>query len=173
MVIEDITEQDCRRLLTGVSVVARLACARENQPYVVPIHVHLDDEYLYSYATQGQKVEWMRQNPLVCLELDELITQTEWVSVVVFGEYEELEDTPARAEARQIAEALFQKSPMWWEPAAVPVGAEPPRFPVVFRIRIVRMTGRRATADGHGPGEPGKKPPGRLGGVLRRLARES
>lgn len=164
MVIEEITEQDCRQLLAGVSVVARLACARENQPYIVPIHVHLDDEYLYSYATLGEKIQWMRHNPLVCLEMDELITPTEWVSVIVFGEYEELEDTLEREEARRIAEQLFQKSPMWWEPAAVPVGSEAPRFPVVFRVRIVRMTGRRATADRHVPGEPVKKPPVRLNG---------
>ena len=162
MVIEEIAEQECRRLLAGVSVVARLACSRENQPYIVPIHVHLDDEYLYSYATLGEKIQWMRQNPLVCLEVDELITPSEWVSVVVFGEYEELEDTLEREEARRIAEQLFQKRPMWWEPAVVPVGSEAPRFPVVFRVRIVRMTGRRATVDRHVPGEPVKNAPVRL-----------
>jgi uncharacterized protein len=46
-------------------------------------------EFLYGYATLGQKMEWMRQNPRVC-QIDEIITQAHWASVVVFGHYEEL-----------------------------------------------------------------------------------
>ena len=72
MVIQEMTERECRAMLAGTNV-ARLACARNNQPYIVPIHVDLDGEFLYGFATLGQKIEWMRQNPLVCLEVDELI----------------------------------------------------------------------------------------------------
>ena len=64
MVIHEMTEQECRAMLAGINV-ARLACARDNQPYIVPIRVDLDGEFLYGYATLGQKIEWMRENPLV------------------------------------------------------------------------------------------------------------
>ena len=73
MVIQEMTEQECRAMLARTNV-ARLACAQNNQPYIIPIHVDLDGEFLYGYATLGQKIEWMRQNPLVCLEIDELMT---------------------------------------------------------------------------------------------------
>ena len=143
MVIEEMTEQECRAILAGTNVV-RLACARNNQPYIVPIHVDLDGEFLYGYATLGQKIEWMRQNPLVCLEIDELFTHGQWASVVVFGYYEELPHTPEYEGSRTVAERLFQRHPAWWEPASVAPDPHEPRTPIVFRIRIDRVTGRRA-----------------------------
>src|SRR5471030_2895825 len=146
MVIQEMTERECRVMLAGMKV-ARLACARNNQPYIVPIHVDLDGECLYGFATLGQKIEWMRQNPLVCLEFDELITLGQWASVVVFGHYEELPHTPEHEGSRRIAERLFQRHPGWWEPASVPLAGREQRTPIVFRIRIGRVTGRRAAPD--------------------------
>ena len=146
MVIQEMTARECRAMLAGTNV-ARLACARNNQPYIVPIHVDLDGECLYGFATLGQKIEWMRQNPLVCLEVDELTTHGQWASVVVFGHYEELPHTPEYEGSRRVAERLFQKHPVWWEPASVPLAGREQRMPIVFRIRIGRVTGRRATCD--------------------------
>ena len=146
MVIQKMTEQECRAMLAE-TYVARLACARNNQPYVVPIHVVWDGEFLYGYATLGQKIEWMRQNPLVCLEVDELISHGQWASVVVFGYYEELPHTPENERSRSVAEHLFQRHPLWWEPALVPLATHEQRTPVAFRIRIDRLTGRRAAPD--------------------------
>ncbi|MBA2305601.1 MAG: pyridoxamine 5'-phosphate oxidase family protein [Acidobacteria bacterium] len=144
MVIQEMTEQECRTMLVRMDV-ARLACARNGQPYVVPIHVYLDGTFLYGYATLGQKIEWMRQNPLVCVEIDERTSHGEWASAVVFGHYEELTRTPEHEGSRKVAERLFQKRPSWWEPASVPVLNQERRTPIVFRIRIGRVTGRRAT----------------------------
>ena len=48
---------------------------------------------------------------------------------------------------RGLAERLFQTHPMWWEPGAVPLAAREQRPRIVFRIRIGRMTGRRAEID--------------------------
>jgi uncharacterized protein len=111
------------------------------------LHVDFIRGVLYSYATLGQKIEWMRQNPLVCLEMDELIDEEQWASVVVFGRYEELPDTPGHAASRAIAQELFQRHPAWWEPAAVPVGAHDVREPIVFRIQIARVSGRLAVPE--------------------------
>ncbi len=145
MVIQEMTEGECRAMLARRHV-ARLACARNNQPYIIPVHVDLDGEFLYGFATLGQKIEWMRQNPLVCLEIDELMTDGQWASVVVFGQYEELPNTPEHAESREVAERLFQMHPVWWEPASIPLAKHEPRTPIVFRIRIGRVTGRRAAS---------------------------
>ena len=146
MRIEAMTEDECRVVLASQHVVAHLACARDNQPYIVPIHLHLDGAYLYGYSTLGQKIEWMHTNPLVCLEVDEVASDWQWASVIVYGQYEELPDTPEHGESRKIAERIFQQHPLWWEPALVPVIAHQPGLPVVFRIRMARVTGRRAMA---------------------------
>jgi len=146
MVIHEMTDIACRALL-GRSHVVRLACAQNNQPYIVPFHVDMDGEWLYGFATLGQKIEWMRQNPLVCVQIEELTTEEQWESVLVYGQYEELPHTPEYEEARGVAERLFQMRPMWWQPASTPLDTHQPRAPIVFRIRIDRVTGRRAAPD--------------------------
>lgn len=145
MVIEDMPDRESRALLARTNL-ARLACAVDNQPYIIPIHVDFHDAFLYSFATVGQKIEWMRQNPLVCLEVDDITTHTQWATVLVFGQYEELPDIPQCKYARSVAECLFQRHPVWWEPGSIPISGDRPRGRILFRILITRISGRRARA---------------------------
>jgi nitroimidazol reductase NimA-like FMN-containing flavoprotein (pyridoxamine 5'-phosphate oxidase superfamily) len=143
MVIEQLSDRECRELLARIRI-ARLGCSLDNQPYVVPIDVDYYDGFLYGFSMLGQKIEWMRANPLVCVEVDELTARRDWESVIAFGEYEELTKSAEHVSARSDAESLFRRHPIWWEPATVPLAGRQTREPVLFRIRIARMTGRRA-----------------------------
>ena len=60
----------------------------------MPFFFVYDSDFLYSFSTVGQKIEWMRANPLVCVQVDEVVRPEQWVSVIVFGRYEELANTP-------------------------------------------------------------------------------
>jgi nitroimidazol reductase NimA-like FMN-containing flavoprotein (pyridoxamine 5'-phosphate oxidase superfamily) len=143
MEIEEMAEQDCRAMLARTHI-ARLACAQNNQPYVVPTCLYFDGgQALYCYTALGQKIEWMRRNPLVCLEMDEITTPRQWVSLIVFGHYEELPDAPEYAAAREVGLQLFEEHAAWWEPASVPLPGHERRARVAFRIHIAHMTGRR------------------------------
>ena len=149
MFIHEMSESECRQALQQATV-GRLACALDSQPYVVPIYFALDREYAYGFTTLGQKIEWMRSNPLVCLEVDERSSHNQWHSVIVFGRYEELPGLPEFEAPRVKAHELLQKHAMWWEPAYV--GAAHRALPhsdtpIFYRIRIDRMTGHRATPD--------------------------
>ncbi|MHA6688761.1 pyridoxamine 5'-phosphate oxidase family protein [Mesorhizobium sp. A556] len=93
MNVTDMTREESIDVLS-VNRLGRLACARENQPYVVPFHYAFSDNHLYSFSLMGQKVEWMRQNDQVCVQVDEMESARKWQSVVVFGAYEELPATP-------------------------------------------------------------------------------
>jgi nitroimidazol reductase NimA-like FMN-containing flavoprotein (pyridoxamine 5'-phosphate oxidase superfamily) len=146
MRVEEMTLAECRAMLARTRV-AHLACARDNQPYVVPVHVMFDGNSLYAYSALGQKIEWMRQNPLVCVEIDEVAGRERWESLVALGSYEELLPTPEYESARSVAERLFQTRALWWEPGSVPVAGQPPRDFVVFRLHLTRLTGRRAVPD--------------------------
>jgi nitroimidazol reductase NimA-like FMN-containing flavoprotein (pyridoxamine 5'-phosphate oxidase superfamily) len=143
-----LTEEECFAVLQRVEL-ARLACACDGQPYIIPVYLVLHEMFLYGFTTPGQKIGWMRGNPKVCLEWDEVVSPVEWISVVAFGEYEELADTPERAAEWQFAYELLQnKRSVWWQPG-VPSsefrgGLDLPPA-VYFRIRIGPMTGRRAT----------------------------
>jgi nitroimidazol reductase NimA-like FMN-containing flavoprotein (pyridoxamine 5'-phosphate oxidase superfamily) len=150
MFIHDMTEAECRHALTQASV-GRIACAHDQQPYVVPIYFASDHDHLYAISTIGQKIEWMRANPLVCVEVDEVTSREEWMSVIVFGRYEELPDLPEYKYAREQALALLQRrSPWWWEPACVCGNHQDTPHsctPVTYRIHINRISGHHATPD--------------------------
>ena len=147
MFIHEMSEAECRQALQNAAV-GRLACARDNQPYIVPIYFALDREHAYAFTTLGQKIEWMRTNPKVCLEVDERIGHDRWQSVVIFGHYEELPDQPAYEALRMRALELLRNQAMWWEPAYVGAkhrGTPHSEMPIFYRIRIDRITGHRAT----------------------------
>ena len=146
MLIHEMTEDECRAALEQMDF-GRLACARDDQPYVVPVNFASDGRHLYGLTTLGQKIEWMRSNPRVCLEADERTYHDRWVSVVVFGRYEELPDTLEYRGARSRALEILQNRTMWWEPASVPTERREQRAPIFYRISIERLTGRRATPD--------------------------
>lgn len=116
MVIREMNREECLRVLAGARL-ARLGCAHENQPYVVPVYLayHEASGCLYGFTTPGQKVEWMRANPLVCVEVDEVDAHDQWMSVIVFGRYEEMtpvsdgESIRAPERPLQVSEAM----PTW------------------------------------------------------------
>lgn len=146
MLIHLMTTEECAAALAS-SDFGRLACARHDQPYVVPIHFAYDGEHLYGVTTAGQKIHWMRSNPRVCIEVDERTSHHRWMSVVVLGRYEELRETPDFELARAHALELLQRREMWWQPASVVTAQREAGRPVFYRIHVTEMTGRRAEPD--------------------------
>jgi nitroimidazol reductase NimA-like FMN-containing flavoprotein (pyridoxamine 5'-phosphate oxidase superfamily) len=146
MLIHELTLAECRDVL-GHSSYGRLGCARADQPYVVPFSFQYDaaGDCLYSFSAVGQKIDWMRDNPMVCVEVDEVVDQFNWTSIVAFGRYEEMGDSPQDEGARRRAHSFFQQRSAWWLPAlGKSTGHEEPHRSVVCRIAIHKLTGRRA-----------------------------
>ncbi len=146
MPIQEMTKDECRIALEQADF-GRLACVRADQPYIVPISFAYDGMHLYGVTTLGQKIEWMRSNPLVCLEIDERTNHYQWMSVVACGRYEELPDTPEHGQARAYALDVLQKRETWWQTACVVGGTREESTPILYRIHIGRVTGHRATPD--------------------------
>jgi uncharacterized protein len=149
MFIHEMSRAECNDALSRATF-GRLACAHDNQPYALPLNFAFDgDCYLYGFTTLGQKINWLRSNPLVCFEIDQVKNHNHWLSVIVFGRYEELPDTPEYENARRRTYACLQKRAMWWEPAYVSQEhRDIPHslIPIFFRISIESMTGHRATS---------------------------
>jgi nitroimidazol reductase NimA-like FMN-containing flavoprotein (pyridoxamine 5'-phosphate oxidase superfamily) len=147
MVIHELTAAECRQLLAD-NTLGRLACAKSDQPYITPLFYYFDttDNCLYSFATVGQKIEWMRDNPKVCIEVDQIVDQFHWTTVVASGRYEELSDAAGASLVLERARVLFERNPNWWLPATGRLASAGEReTPIVYRIRIDRATGRRAS----------------------------
>jgi uncharacterized protein len=174
MRIREMSREECVGVLTGVRLM-RVACASANQPYVLPMylayHQPLDGEpCLYGFTTIGQKVDWMRANPLVCVEFDDVASDMKWVTVIVFGRYEELPAVPAQNVGRfpehpcaerssilpeapkptnetLLAHDLLESRAMWWEPASTMRAALAQAnlarglSPVFYKVWIDQMTG--------------------------------
>jgi nitroimidazol reductase NimA-like FMN-containing flavoprotein (pyridoxamine 5'-phosphate oxidase superfamily) len=147
VLIQEMTRQASLDLLARTRF-CRLACSQRSQPYILPFYFAYNNNSLYSASTVGQKIDWMRKNPLVCVEADEVVSPQEWMSVIVFGRYEELPDTPEYQPQRAFAYNLLQEKDMWWEPGYVKTilhGTERPLVPVFYRIHVAQITGHRAT----------------------------
>ena len=145
MLIRELTPTECADVLQR-TILGRLACTRDGYPYVVPVHFSFDIERacVYGFSAVGQKVHWMRANPRVCLEVEEVTNKDHWRTVLIFGRYEEIQESPEEAEARQRALDRFRQRPEWWLPAGATVESRHPEAAVVYRIQIERVTGRQA-----------------------------
>lgn len=89
MRIVEISHDECKVFLERVSV-GRLVYSLEDQPYVVPTCFVYEPDHLYGFSTLGQKVKWMRQNPKVCLRVQQIGNKSNWTSLVSNGIFVEL-----------------------------------------------------------------------------------
>ena len=145
MRIVPTSQQECSELLKRVSI-GRLACSLNDQPYVVPVAFSYEADCIYVFSTVGQKVEWMRQNPKVCLQADEIGSRSNWSSVIVTGTYLELSEMQYPSQREHAMEQLGQYSEWWRTPLAErrekisDLAIET----VFFRIDITSMSGLRS-----------------------------
>ncbi len=134
------------------NLVGRLGCCFNDEMYVVPINYVYDNGSIIAHATEGRKIQIMRKNPKVCLQVDEIINYTHWRSVIAWGEYEELTEEAERYAAMNlfVEKTLHLKVS---ETAVLPEIHEKrihPRSPgvikpVIYRIRLTKKTGRYET----------------------------
>jgi uncharacterized protein len=146
MVIKTMDAEECRKMLAETGF-GRLACSQDNQPYVVPIYFACEGQNIYGFSVVGRKIEWMRANPKVCLEVDEVKGQFDWKSVVVTGRYVELGEGPEFRAERAAAEQLLQQRYMAWQAPYQILQrrqAGPSGPSIVYCIRIEEITGLAA-----------------------------
>ena len=121
-----------------------LACSQDDQPYVVPIYFAYEGEEIFIYTTEGKKSAAMDNNPKVCLQVEELLANAMWRSVVVIGEAHRVLDQIEREFA---VELIRQQNPSLLPALAIKWSNDWIRKNVeaVYRIRILSMTGRMSS----------------------------
>lgn len=93
--IEDLTEEESIEILEAIGF-GHLACCRDGKPYVVPVHYVFTDGKAYIYTTEGKKTEIISSNPNVCLQVEDIRSNSDWVSVIVEGTAGRVEAGPER-----------------------------------------------------------------------------
>jgi hypothetical protein len=148
MQIDELNDSECREILSRASV-ARLGCSLNDQPYVLPLIVAYEADSIYVFSTLGQKIKWMRSNPKVCVQVDEIRSHSDWVSVIANGEFQELPE-PQFEDERNRARKLMQQRHQWWLNAVaerrIRLRDEDIK-PLFFRILVNSMSGLRASPE--------------------------
>jgi nitroimidazol reductase NimA-like FMN-containing flavoprotein (pyridoxamine 5'-phosphate oxidase superfamily) len=83
--IEEMNNGQIKEVLKRVGY-GHLGMARGNHPYVVPIHYAYDEPYIYIYTTEGKKTEIIKDNPEICLQIEDVKSEGNWQSVIATGE---------------------------------------------------------------------------------------
>lgn len=127
-------------------VIGRLGCSAHDKIYVVPTTYAYDGTYLYGHTIEGQKIEMMRQNPHVCLEVDVIHSMAHWQSVIVWGTYEELK---GQAAEDALQELVVRVQPLLTSETSRPRHGldrsgdiRPSQKTVIYRIKVEEATGR-------------------------------
>src|SRR5437762_11892090 len=87
--LKQFTEEEALSLLSE-GRLGHLGCVTQEGPYVVPINYIFHDGNIYIHSFWGAKIEALRQNPKVCLQVDKLEHEYKWSSAIAFGQYEEI-----------------------------------------------------------------------------------
>lgn len=127
---------------------ARLGCHALGQTYVVPISFAYSDGRILGQTTPGKKIEMMKTNPEVCVEVDDVRSLTDWRSAIVWGRFEELTGIEA---IEAMGKLLDRYGPIFEESRSherlgrnvIPERVNHNPMPqVVYAIHITKKTGR-------------------------------
>jgi uncharacterized protein len=116
--------------------LGRLGCIAADWPYVVPVNYYFDGENIYIHTLPGKKLDALRANPRVCLQVDEIKDSYNWRSVIAYGTFEEVSSEETR---ENVLTKLYSKLPHM-----TPVESRLVKGmtgTIVFRIKVEEVTG--------------------------------
>lgn len=144
--IGQLTNEQIDILLVSC-VVGHLGCCTNDTPYVIPIAYAYDGTNIYSHAREGTKIDLMRKNPQVCLEVDQVDDLSNWRSVIVWGTFEELQGEQAEIAMQLLKNRLHPLKTGFYSQSLLELtpkemGRIKDAKEVLYRIRITQKSGR-------------------------------
>ena len=146
--IGNLTDEQIEEVLMA-NVLGRIGCNDGHKTYVVPVNYVYDGRHIIAHSVEGMKIRMMRLNPHVCFEVDEMKNHTNWKSVIVWGQYQELTDERDRYRALKLfvdrmLHSKISQTAVPPEIIAKKVHPHPQGLfkPVIYRIVLTEKTGR-------------------------------
>ena len=96
--VKDMSWNDVEDFLGRVNY-GHLGCSSNNHPYVLPIHFAYDRQVIFIYTTEGKKSEMIDANPEICLQVEKVVDNENWISVIVVGDAKRLANSDELEEA--------------------------------------------------------------------------
>lgn len=118
--------------------IARLGCHAGGTTYVVPLVYAYEDGAVVAVTTEGRKTAMLREDPRVCVEIDEYDADGKgsWRSVIAHGSCEELAGDAVEPALSLMRERFARTAGRAPEPR--PLGPNV----VVLRIGLTEVSGR-------------------------------
>lgn len=144
--VGELDRDQCLTLLDACCF-GHLGCHAKDKTYVVPITFVRDGDGLIGQTKAGLKIDMMRENPHVCVQVEEITSISEWKSVIAWGSYEELQGFAATQAMTQLIDRFAEQVSVLGtsrSPREVTPGRHDgrPLTAIVYRIRIEEITGR-------------------------------
>jgi nitroimidazol reductase NimA-like FMN-containing flavoprotein (pyridoxamine 5'-phosphate oxidase superfamily) len=118
--------------------IARLGCHADDETYVVPLIYAYEDGTVVAVTTEGRKTAMLRENPRVCVEVDEydIDGKGSWRSVIAHGTYEEVSGDAVEPALALMRERFARTAGRAAEPRQLGPNV------VVLRIDLDEISGR-------------------------------
>ena len=135
MNIGKLRDTDALAILREGSL-GRLGCIAAGWPYVVPVNYFFDGKDIYIHSLPGKKIDALRANPRVCLQVDEIKDSYHWRSVIAYGTFEEVSKEETR---ENVLTRLYSRLPHMTPVESKLVNGL--KETIVFRIKVDEVTG--------------------------------
>jgi uncharacterized protein len=118
--------------------IARLGCHANGVTYVVPLIYAYEEGAVVAVTTEGRKTAMLRENPRVCVEVDEYDADGKgsWRSVIAQGRCEELAGDAIEPALSLLRERFARTAGRTADPRPLGPGV------VVLRIALDEVSGR-------------------------------
>ena len=135
--MRELERDEIEEFLLGQRI-ARLGCHTAGETYVVPVIYAYGDGAVVTVTQEGRKVAMLRENPRVCVEVDEYDTdgRGSWRSVIAYGNAEELAGDEIDTALALLRERFARTARREAEPRPLSPGV------VVLRVRLEDLSGR-------------------------------
>ena len=149
---KEITDPDELHRILDEALVLHLGMVDDGRPYVVPLNFAREGDELWLHcASEGRKLDCLRRQPSVCVEVERLIQITSgptacgtWTShfesVIGFGTATVLSDDEHKVHAMQTIMCKYSGKQDW------EFSPETLAKIVIVRVNLESLTGKRAPA---------------------------
>ena len=105
--MKTLNKTECLELLKN-NYIGHLAYISHGMAETLPITYFYDEEKkaIVSYSAEGVKIRSMREHPKVSFQVDEIKNLQHWQSVLLYGDYEELDGINAKNMLHVFAEGV-------------------------------------------------------------------
>ena len=145
---KEITDAAELEAVIAQAQVCRMAMCDGDRPYVVPLCFGYTDRVFYFHcAAVGRKLDALKRNPHVCLELEAGVSLKPGVkacdwgmnfrSVIAFGRAERVESPEAKRRALDLIMARYAPGVVDYLEAAL-------SKTVVIQVEVMSMTGKKS-----------------------------